>query len=115
MPKFPNTDKVEAGAEVPTPNLLEILSQNRKLLPVREDWESKKATWPTLPDPAIPVEVSALQTTLPDVSVVNLPPPPNPAQLYEDSCKADPTIKLLPIPTLPDKSEYPLTLSPDIK
>src|SRR3972149_11847031 len=73
---------------------------------------SQKVTCPTPPDPVTPVSVSALQITLPDESVVSFPPLDWALQSYPLSCKADPTIKLLPIPTLPDKSDNPLTLSP---
>ena len=74
----------------------------------------QKVTWPLFP-PVKEETESALQMTLPDESVVNSPPLLYALQSYPLSCRADPTIKELPIPTLPDKSEYPLTLSPDIK
>src|SRR3972149_5845130 len=71
----------------------------------------QKVTWPLFP-PVKEETESALQMTLPDESVVNLPPLDWRVQSYPLSCKADPTIKELPIPTLPDKSDNPLTLSP---
>ena len=78
--------------------------------------EVQKLTWLVAPEPVKePVPESSEQMTLPDESVVNLPPLLYALQLYPLNWTADTTIKDCPIPTLPDKSEYPLTLSPDIK
>ena len=74
----------------------------------------QKVTWPLFP-PVKEETESALQMTLPDESVVNLPPLDWRVQSYPLNWTAEETIKLFPIPTLPDKSDNPLTLSPDIK
>ena len=44
--------------------------------------------------------------------MVSFPPPLNPEQLYEENWTAEPTVNDCPIPTLPVRSEKPLTLSP---
>src|SRR3989344_2290262 len=114
MPTDPNTPRVVPAAEDPIPNLINGLFQKNALLPATVSDAVQKVTWPEDP-PDIELSTSLEQLTLPEESVVNLPFPPKPLQLYEENWTADPTIKLLPIPTLPDKSEYPLTLSPDIR
>lgn len=50
-----------------------------------------------------PLPVSAEQVTLPEMSVVNLPPLPKPEQLYPVRVKTEPIEAEAPIPTLPEK------------
>jgi hypothetical protein len=73
--------------------------------------EVQKVTWPLLP-PVKEETESASQITLPDESVVSFPPLDWALQLYPLNWTAEETIKLLPTPTLPDKSDNPLTLNP---
>src|SRR3989344_6023560 len=84
------------------------------VLPEMVEAPVQKVTWPLFP-PVKEETESALQMTLPDESVVNFPPLLYALQSYPLSCKADPTIKELPIPTLPDKSLKPFVLSPPIR
>ena len=114
MPTDPNTPRVVPGADPPTPSLINELFQYRELLPEIVEDPVQKVTWPE--DPPVNEETeSASQMTLPDESVVNLPPLDWRVQSYPLNWTAEETIKLFPIPTLPDKSDNPLTLSPDIK
>ena len=76
--------------------------------------EVQKLTWLVAPEPVKePVPESSEQMTLPDESVVNLPPLLYALQLYPLNWTADTTIKELPIPTLPTRLDMPVTFKVD--